>query len=215
MRIRVNINIKLNKLVKYLVLSDLVLLAGWGLIEPIFSIFVLESIRGATLVTVGLSAAIYWILRSLIQLPLAEFLDRSEGEKDDFYMMIVGLMIASFSAILFIFVREVWQLYLVQSLHAVGIAFYAVAWPGIFSRHLDRDKVSFEWALDSVAISIGAGISGFFGGVIAANFGFPAVFFCAAFFSLLSILVLTMIPKLQILIPKKTIAEGVPAKKEL
>ena len=73
MKIHVNVNIQLNKLVKYFVLSDLLLLGGWGLIEPIFSIFIIDTVRGATLVTVGISAAIYWVLRSVIQLPLASF----------------------------------------------------------------------------------------------------------------------------------------------
>ncbi len=202
MRIRVNINIKLNKLVKYFVLSDLVLIAGWGLIQPIFSIFVIQSVQGATLVTVGISAAIYWILRSIIQLPLAKFLDRRKEEKDDFYMLIFGLMIAAFSAVLFVFVREAWQLYLVQIFHAVGFALYFVAWPGIFSRHLDKDKVSFEWALDNTAASIGAGVSAFAGGVIASRYGFSAVFLSVAALSVFSVLILMMVP--EFLFPRKT-----------
>ena len=51
---------KVNKVVKYLVLSDLLLWAGWGFISPIFSIFVVQEIAHATILTAGISVAAYW-----------------------------------------------------------------------------------------------------------------------------------------------------------
>ncbi|MEK7507622.1 MAG: MFS transporter, partial [Patescibacteria group bacterium] len=159
---------------------------------------------------VGISAAIYWVLRSVIQLPLASFLDKYDGEKDDFYALIFGIIVAGGSAVLFAFVREPWQLYLVQALHGIGFAFYFVSWPAIFSRHLDKNKVSFEWALDNTAVSVGAGVSAFFGGVIASKFGFPIVFITTGALSALAALILMIVPEL--LFPKKTISDGAPSK---
>lgn len=211
MRIRINVNIKVGRLVKYFVLCDLALLAGWGLIEPVFSVFIIEKIVGATLVTVGSAAAIYWLLKSGLQLPLANYLDRTPGEKDDFHALILGLLIASFSAVLFAFVTESWQLYLVQALHAVGFALYAASWPAIFSRHLEKERVSFDWALDSAAAGGAAGVSGFLGGVVANWFGFNAVFVLAGLFSALAAGILIMAPEL--IFPKRAVAgDMVPPK---
>lgn len=200
MRIRININIKVGRLVKYFILCDLALLAGWGLIEPLLSVFIIEKVLGATLVTVGGAAAVYWLTKSLLQIPLANYLDRIPGEKDDFRALILGLFIASFSAVSFAFVTRIWQLYLVQALHAVGFALYAVSWPPIFSRHLDKNRVSFDWALDSTAVGVSAGISGFVGGAIANWFGFNAVFILAGLFSALAAGILIMAPEL--ILPK-------------
>lgn len=200
MRIRINVNIKVGRLVKYFILCDLALLAGWGLIEPVVSVFIIEKVVGATLITVGGAAAVYWLLKSVLQIPLANYLDRIQGEKDDFHALILGLFIASFSAVSFAFVANVWQLYLVQALHAVGFALYAASWPAIFSRHLDKDRISFDWALDSTAAGISAGISGFLGGVIANWFGFNAVFMLAGLFSALAAVILVMAPEL--ILPK-------------
>lgn len=202
MKIRINVDIKVGRLVKYFILSDLALLSGWGLIEPVFSVFIVQKVAGATLITVGISAAIYWILKAAIQLPLANYIDRTPGEKDDFYALILGLLIAAFSAFLFVLVGTPSQLYAVQALHAVGFALYSVSWPAIFSRHLDKDRISFDWALDSTAVSVAAGISGFFGGVVAAWFGFAAVFMLAAFFSAIAAIILIMAPEL--ILPKQT-----------
>ena len=61
MKLRLSLDFKVGKFVRYFILADLFLLAGWGLISPFFSIFVLDRIEGTTLVTVGVLAAVYWL----------------------------------------------------------------------------------------------------------------------------------------------------------
>jgi len=208
MKVTINLKLKVGRLVKYFILVDLALLAGWGLIEPVFSVFIIEKVAGATLITVGAAAAIYWLLKSVLQLPISNYLDRTPGEKDDLYSLILGLLVAAFSALLFALVNQVWQLYVVQVLHAVGFALYAATWPAIFSRHLDKERVSFDWALDSTAAGVSAGTSGFLGGIIANWLGFQAVFVLAAAFSALSALILIWAP--DIILPPKTTSSKKP-----
>lgn len=198
----INHNLKIGRVVKYFILVDLALLAGWGLIEPVFGVFVVREVQGATLVTIGTMAAIYWLLKSVLQLPLANYLDRTKGEKDDFYALILGLFIAAASAFSFAAVTTVWQLYLVQILHSIGFAFYVASWPAIFSRHLDKNRVSFDWALDSTAVGVSAGITGYLGSVVADRFGFDVVFILGGIFTVISALVLLAVPDL--VIPERT-----------
>lgn len=209
MKIKINIDVKVGRVVKYLVLSDLFLLLGWGFIEPIFSVFIIQRIAGATLVTVGIAAALYWILKSLIQMPIANYLDRTPGEKDDFTALVGGLLLAGFSAIAFSLITKTWELYVVQALHAVAFALYVPSWSSIFSRHLDRDRVSFDWSLDSTVAGLAAGVSGFLAGVLAARFGYSAVFIAGGVFSLLAAFSLIAVPDL--VLPKPT-AEDVSMK---
>ncbi len=196
MRIKINVNIKVGRVVKYFILADLALLAGWGLVQPIFSIYILERVQGATLVTIGMAAAVYWILKSSLQLPVANYLDKTQGEADDFRAPIVSLFIGSAAAFSFIAIREPWHLFLVEMVHAVAFALYVPAWSAIFSRHLDKDRVSFDWSLDSTVAGIAAGVSGFLGGVIAGWLGFSGVFILAGILSMASAFVLLMIPEL-------------------
>ena len=196
MRIKIDINLKVGRVVKYFIICDLIFWGGWGIVQPIFAVFVLENIAGATVVTVGVLAAIFWTVKSVLQIPLARYLDKTPGEKDDFYALISGLFLASISAFLFVLAKDVWQLYLIEILHSAALALYVVSWTPIFSRHLDGDKVSFDWALDSSAVGIAAGLTGFFGGVIAKFFGFEAVFVLVALFSAASAMVLLLVPDL-------------------
>ncbi len=193
--------VHIGRVVRYFIIIDLIFLAGWGLIRPVFSVFIVEHVEAATLTTVGIAVAIYWVLRSLLQLPIADFLDRTPGERDDFYVLVAGLLIAALAALSYIFVARPWQLYVVEVVHAVGFACYLPSWRSIFTRHLDKSHVSFDWSLDNAALGLATGASGLFGGAVAATFGFQVIFVLAAVLSFLAAMVLLLVPNL-ILTPK-------------
>ncbi len=209
MRIKININVHVGRIVKYLILSDLFLLLGWGFIEPVLSIFIIERIVGATLITVGIATAVYWLLKSVLELPIANFLDRDRdrahgNERVDFAALVGGLILAGFSSFAFSFVSRIWELYAVQALHAIAFALYIPSWSSIFSRHLDHDRVSFDWSLDSTVAGIAAGISGLSAGAVAAEWGFNAVFIAGGVFSLVAAFVVMAAPEIVMPKPSET-----------
>lgn len=197
--------LKVNRVVKYFVLSDLVLFSGWGLVSPVLSVFVIEGIKGATLFTVGVSTSIYWIARSIIQLPVANLLDKRKGERDDFNTLLLGLVLAAVAAFSFSLIESMRALYLVQVLHGIAFGLYTPAWSAIFSRHLDKARVAFDWSLDSAVLSFSSGVAGFLGGCLAGRFGFDVVFIGAAALSLLSAILIFSVPELILPRPKKLV----------
>lgn len=213
MQIKININLeqfKVNRVVKYFVLSDLFLISGWGLINPIFAIFVIQNIPGTTAFTIGALAFVYWISKAAVQMPIAILLDRKEGERDDFHTLIFALMLSGFAAMAFVAVKSVFWLFVVQIIHGLSQGFYAPSWSAIFSRHLDKEKYAFDWSLDSTTIGIAAAVSGLLGGAVVAVAGFPAVFLAASILAFVSAFLLLLIPNL--IIPK--ISPEVPFMRE-
>lgn len=196
-----SIDISINRIIRYFILADLTFLAGWGLVDPILAIFVINKIEGATLVTVGVMAGIYWITKSVIQLPIGIYLDKTKGEKDDFYALVIGLLVASLSLFSFMAATEVIHLYFIQFIKAIGFALYIPAWLAIVSRHLDKERVAFEWALNSTSIGIAMGIAGLASGWLA-GISFNMVFLLAGFLALASALILLLVPNL--ILPPKT-----------
>ena len=75
---------KINRVIKYLILSDLAFWSGWGLFNPVFAIFIIEKIQGGNAFVVGAAVAVYWITKSLLRIPIGIFLDSLTGEKDDY-----------------------------------------------------------------------------------------------------------------------------------
>jgi len=203
---RININFpSVNRIVKFFIFSDLLLWVGWGFVDPLFSVFVIQSVEGATLISLGFLATIYWIVKGALQIPISLFLDKTDGEKDDFYALVLGLMVSGITAFSLMIVDSMWQVYLIQFIKAVGFALYIPAWTAIFSRHLDREHTAFDWALSSSTVSFGIGIAGMAGGLIASAFGFNFVFLMVGFMSLVSAAFLLFVPDL--ILPKKTTGE--------
>ena len=202
MRIKVNINVKVGRLVKYFVISDFFLLAGWGLIDPVFSVFIIQRVVGGSLMVIGIAAAIYWIVRSVAQIPIANYLDSTPGEHADFVALVGGLLLVGVSAIAMCWVTRVWELYAIHALQAIAFAFYYASWPTIYSRHLDKNNISLDWSLDSSVSGIGAGVAGFLGGVIAGTLGYDVVFVFAGIMAFIAAFVLLAVPDL--ILPKPT-----------
>jgi len=205
MRLKINFNtkdVKINRVIKFLVLSDLFFWGGWGLVNPIFALFIIGKVPGATVFTVGSAVAVYWVVKALFQIPVALYLDRHEGERDDFHALLLGLTLAGFAAMAFLLVESIVGLYVVIFLQAIAYGLYTPSWYAIFSRHLDKEHYSFDWSLDSTTVGIASGVAAFIGGVLATLFGFEAVFIVASIFSFTSAFLLFFIPNL--ILPKVT-----------
>jgi len=193
----------INKVIKILVFYDLILLFGWGLITPILAVFIVDKIQGGDVRVAGIAIGIYWVLKSLIQIPIGRYLDKNHGEKDDYYFLIGGTLLASFVPLGFIFATLPWHMYLLQAVHAIGMAAVIPSWGGIFTRHIDKGKEAQSWALDSSALGIGAGIAGIVGGIIAKAFGFAPLFIGVGVFGIISALLCLLIRKE--LLPKEKV----------
>lgn len=178
--------LRLNKIVSALIFADLALLAGWGLVNPVMSVFVTERISGGSLTAVGIAVAIFWFTRAILQIPVAAYMDRTPGERDDYQILIMGLMIAAAAAFLMPIARTVNHVYLIEFVHAVAFAFYIPAWTTLFTHHVDPQHTAVEWAIDRSVSAIATGASGLLGGIVAGLYGFNAVFVIAGVMSLVA-----------------------------
>jgi DHA1 family multidrug resistance protein-like MFS transporter len=208
MRLKVDIHLnwsefKVNRVIKYFVLSDLFFWGGWGLINPIFALFVVGRIADASVLTVGIATALYWIVKALSQIPIALYLDRRDRDHFDLHFLIIGLMFAGFVAMLFPLVTSVGMLYALMILQGLAYGIYTPSWSAVFSRHLDKNHYAFDWSLDSTTVGLSSGIAALIGGAVAGIFGFDAVFVLTGLFSFLSGLLLLAVPDL--VMPKQTL----------
>ncbi len=175
---------KINRIIKYLIVSDLVFWSSWGLITPIFAVFIIEKIEGGSVFIVGMAAAVYWILRSFLRIPIGIFLDACPGEKDDYWFLVTGLFIAALVPFGFVFASLPLHIYLLQAVYAVGMAMTSSGWSAIFTRHIDKGRESTEWGMDATSIGFGIGIFGAVGGWAVTQFGFDPVFIVVGVFGL-------------------------------
>jgi len=185
--------IGVNKVVKTLILADFFLQAGWGLIGPIFAVFIIKNIRGGSLAMIGFVAATYWIAKSISQPFIAYFFDLKKGEKDDFKFLIVGMYVANLIPLGYLFSSQIWQIFLLEFIRGLAMACVIPTWSGIFTRHIDKGWEAFSWSIESTAIGFAFGFAAAFGGVMATILGFKTVFILVSTFGLTASSVLLLI----------------------
>lgn len=186
---------KIGTLVRRFILLDLLLWGGWGLITPVLAVFILQNIGGATLLTVGITSAIYFLVNAVTQLVSAGFIDEQRGERDDARVLAAGLFLGSLAAFSFLLVENIWHLFLAAALQGLAFGLYSPSWTAIFSRHLDDGHYALDWSLDRTSIAVFSAITAVSGGAIAEFFGFDMIFGLAGVLSFLSCVVVLRLPK--------------------
>ena len=176
----------INRVIKILITSDFLLQSGWGLIGPIFAIFLTRQIQGGDLKMVGFVAATYWVTKSIIQPFIAKHLDKNHGEKDDFQFLVVGMYVANLIPLGYLFSTQPWHIFSLEFTRGLAMACVVPTWSAIFTRHIDKGREAFSWSMESTGIGFAAGLAGAIGAWLASVFSFKIVFILVSLFGLAS-----------------------------
>lgn len=179
----------MNRTIKLLMFSDIFVLTGFGLIDPILGIFLKDNLAGGTIFSAGLASALFLITKSLVQLPFSRVIDKY-GDLNDLKWLVIGTFLVASVPFFYIFSTGVYFIYLAQFIHGIGSGFAYPAWLGLWSTHLDKNKESFEWSLYSTVVGVGTSISAAVGGALAQFVGFRTTFVIVGLLSLTGCLVL-------------------------
>lgn len=184
----------INKAIKTLLSFIFIFNVAAGLYMPIVAIYITQHIVGATLSVVGISIAVYSSVKAFFQIPIARKLDKSTGESEDFYVLLLGILMAIIYSFGFIMIKNIYHLYFLEIFTGVADACIMSAYYAIFSHHIDKDSQGFEWSLFSVGgLTMSASVGGLIGGFIATNYGFNTVFIIAGLLNALAALVLVVL----------------------
>lgn len=182
--------LQVNWVIKLLIMSDFLIWSAQQFFVPIFAIFVTQHVHGATVEVVGVTTAIYLIVRSIFEIPVGMWLDRTKAETDDLYAAVFGTILTSFVFFSYNFITDVWQLYAAQALWGIGSAIAFPGWYSIFTQHIDKNKEALEWSLYDVILGIGMAAAAALGGFLAQEYGFSALFMLASISTFLGALLL-------------------------
>jgi len=183
----------INRVIKTLIFSDLLMMGSFGLIVPVFAVFITDFISGGTVEVVGIASTVYLLTKSLGQLLAAELIDRIKGERDDFLSMVIGSVVMCSSYLLYLLVHTPMQLYIVQFIIGLATAFTFPSWMAIYTRHIDSDKEGKEWGMYFTLTDLAGAGTAAIGGVIAYNLGFKPLFVIVAGFGIISSLLLLLV----------------------
>ncbi len=181
----------MNKTLKLLIASDLLVFLGFGLIAPILAIYIKDSVIGGSLAAVGLMSTIFLITKTIFQL----FFSRAFGPKHRFYMVCIGTFLIACVPFIYVFSTNVWHFYIAQFVYGLGGGLAFPAWFSLFSTHLTKGKEGFEWSIYSGLVGGGAGIAAYFGSILATHLGFTVTFFVSGTLALTGMIILLGLEK--------------------
>ena len=168
-------------------MSDIFILTGYGLIAPIFAIYINNNLTGGSIFAAGLASTIFFITKSLVQLPFSRYVDKHDNK---YLLLMVGTFFIVLTPVIYMFAKDIAEIYLAQVIYGVGAGLAFPTWLGIWTKHLDKHHESFEWSLYSTLVNVGIAISASIGAALADYVGFFYTFFLVTVCSLVGLLVL-------------------------
>lgn len=178
--------LKINRYIVLLLLADVFVVSGFGLIDPIFAVFASEHVTGGSLASAGIAISIFMITKSVVQLPFSREID-TKDDAFDLRWLIVGNVLVIAAPVVYLFATSIWHVFVAQLILGIGAGLAYPAWLGIWDTHLDTDKESFEWSLYSTITGIAGAITAALGAFIADAYGFRTIFILVIFFSVVGV----------------------------
>lgn len=185
----------MNRTVKLLMLSDIFLITGFGLMGPILAIFIKEGIVGGSIFAVGLASTVHIIVKSAVQLPFSRYVD---SHKDKLKWLIIGTFAMCTVPFIYMSATHISHIFLAQIILGIsgGLAF--PTWLGLWSRNLDKKHESFEWSLYSTLTGLGTAATAAIGAAIAQYFNFRVTFIFTGILALIGATILFSLEKKQL-----------------
>ena len=185
----------MNKILRLLTVSDLFILGSFGLIQPIFAIFLTKQIGGATISAIGLAITIQLFTKAMFQILVARWADCEKGNCRELHTLVAGSVLISAVPLLYALATTMWFIYLAQFLYGLGTALTYPSWRVMFTRYTNQEKAGYEWSVYDTVISLGTAASAAIGGILAEQFTFRNLFLIVAGLSIIGTAFIIMIFK--------------------
>ena len=183
----------MNRTMKLLLLSDIFVLTGFGLIQPILAIYINDGgVNGGTMLTAGMASALFILTKSLVQLPFGHYVD-SQASKERW--LILGTLLMAAVPIIYLSASSIYQIYLAELIYGLGSGLAYPTWLGLWSVNLDRGRESFQWSIYHTTTGVGTAATGAGGAAMASQVGFSATFLLAGLLCIVGCLVLFVLER--------------------
>jgi DHA1 family multidrug resistance protein-like MFS transporter len=182
----------MNQTIKLLMLSDIFVLTGFGLIQPILAIFINDGVAGGTIFSAGLASTLFLLTKSLVQLPFSKYID---GNKNKTKWLILGTFMIAIVPVLYIFIDNIYQVYIAEIIYGLGSGLAYPTWVGLWSINLNEGRESFEWSVYSTSTGLGSAITAAIGASLAHFIGFKATFILTSVMCLVGSMILLLLDK--------------------
>ena len=186
----------MNKKLLMLIFSDFFILSGFGLIGPIFAIYLNNNLIGGSLIAAGLASTIFLIVKCTVQLPLSKYFIDKHDHKSAF--VVVGTILIVSVPFIYMFAKNVNTIYIAQAIYGLGAALDYPAWFSLFTIYMDKKHRGYDYTVYTTLIGIGTALAAYFGANIASWLGFKTLFMIVGIVSFVGLLFLIALYQMEL-----------------
>ncbi|MBU2566402.1 hypothetical protein KKG46_02480 [Patescibacteria group bacterium] len=155
--------------------GEFIYITAIGLIAPIFSIFLRDTIFDATLLTIGIAEGIFLLTLAILR-PFTQLTTQKDakGWRTQHFFWYGGLLVV-LVPFLYLLARDMIDIYVIQMLYGLGIAFCEPAWIRMTDLTC-KIRTSTNWEqFNTVGTLLAAGMAAL-AGYVAHNYGIKPLF---------------------------------------
>ncbi len=181
----------MNKTLKLLIISDIFVLSGFGLIAPIMAIFINDRLVDGSIFSAGLASTIFLITHAGLQL----LFSYKFKPRDRLWMLKVGTAIIALVPVGYILATSIYHIYIAEFFYGLGAAFAYPTWSSLFTSNLESGKRGFQYSIYSSSVGVGTALTAVAGAWLAEKVGFEWVFVMTGIFSMVGLFILFTLNK--------------------
>lgn len=180
----------MKKGLKILILSDLLIIMGFGLISPILAIFISDDLGGGVFAA-GMAVTVALLTKSALQM----FFGKIEDHHSKKRFLIIGTFLIALVPLGYFLAKTIMHIYMIQFIYGIGIAMAVPSYLVLFTSFMDRGKEAFEWGVYGTVVGFGTAITASLGGYVAERFSFDILFLITFIAGILGTFLLFWVPE--------------------
>lgn len=174
----------MHRVLRTLILSDLFIVGSFGLIQPIFSIFLLQGLTDSSVFGIGIALAIQLLTKAIFQILVGKWDDEERGNRRELWTLLVGSVLIALTPFGYAAAHSMVQICFIQALYGIGGALSFPSWRIMFTRYSNQEREGYEWSVYDTIISLATAVTAAVGAYIAEMYSFRYLFVFVGFLSL-------------------------------
>lgn len=177
--------LKINSIIKAVIIAEMLLWSGWNFIMPIFSIYIVELPNGS-IEKAATSFSIYLFARVIFGLLSGKLLNKKRT-RHKFFILLFGMSLLSISYLGLAFSTDILEVYFFYAFIGFALGIASPVKNSLFSNNIKEEKATLIWGALDAGVFLSMAVSTIIGGVLVTKLGFQFLFFLAASVNLASI----------------------------
>jgi len=158
---------RLNRVVIFLTLSDVFAWGTFTITSALTGLYLANKLGQNAIQYVGIGTAIYFLTRSLTQIPLGRLTDKYKNDKDEILILFVGVILMGIPFVFYPYISSQYHYFFLQFIFGLGVALNVTNWRKLFALNVDGGREGRQYAMYETIISAFTAIFSITGGFIA------------------------------------------------